>query len=91
MIRFTASGPSISRKTLLQLVVSLTVRAVAYASLIGNMVDGTVQRLVVAWSRTLLGDSIGSLSQFVRLYGGSCVIATLLVLLGLSGWKVLSM
>ena len=90
MRRFTASGPSISRKTALQLAVSLIVRSAAYASLIGSMVDGTLMRRVLGWLQMLPASSIGLVQQWLRLYGSSCVIAALMLLLGLWGYKALS-
>lgn len=90
MRRFTHSGPSISRKTVLQLVVSLTVRSVAYASLIGNMIDGTLMRLVQGWLLMLPANSIGLAQQWLHQYGSSCVIALLMLLLARWGYKITS-
>lgn len=88
MTRFTHSGPSISRKTWLQAVVSLTVRSAAYVSLIGNMADGTLLRLVRGLLRMWLGSSIGLVSGWLQQYGSSCVILIFVILLLRWAWKL---
>jgi hypothetical protein len=88
MTRFTRSGQSALTNRWQRIVVLLIVRSAAYASLVGNIVDGTAQRRVQAWLLMLPASSIGLAQEYARQYGSSCVIVLLSVLLLRWAWKL---
>lgn len=88
MTRSTLFDRSGSPKTARQRAVLLIVRSAAYLSLAGTMADGTLQKRVLGWLQMLPASSIGLLREWLQQYGGSCVIAMLVVLLLRWAWKL---